>query len=65
MIMNGLHIKGSCLGSRKDIDEALDFMARGQIDVPVEIVGLSELKTVLERLDSCQVNGRIVLDTSK
>jgi alcohol dehydrogenase, propanol-preferring len=64
-VFEGLKIKASFLGSRQDMDEALDFMARGLVDIPIEIVGLSELPTALERLDKCQVNGRIVLDTSR
>ena len=65
MVFKGITIKGNLLGSREDLDEVLQFMARGLIDIPIEIMGLSELPNAIKRLDSCQVNGRIVLDTSK
>ena len=65
MVFKGVTIKGNLLGSREDMDEVLQFLARGLIDIPIEIVGLSELPTAIQRLDNCQVKGRIVLDTSK
>ena len=64
-ILAGLTIKGSCSGSREDVDEALQFMARGLVDIPIEIIGLSELPNSIERLDRGEINGRIVINTSK
>uniref|UniRef100_A0A914CEZ7 alcohol dehydrogenase n=1 Tax=Acrobeloides nanus TaxID=290746 RepID=A0A914CEZ7_9BILA len=65
MVFKGVTIKGTLLGSREDMDEVLQFLARGLIDIPIEIMGLSELPNAVKRLENCQVNGRIVLDTSK
>uniref|UniRef100_A0A914EHG3 alcohol dehydrogenase n=1 Tax=Acrobeloides nanus TaxID=290746 RepID=A0A914EHG3_9BILA len=65
MVFKGITIKGTFLGSREDVAEVLQFLARGLIDIPIEIVGLSELPDAIKRLDNCQVKGRIVLDTSK
>uniref|UniRef100_A0A914CI57 Enoyl reductase (ER) domain-containing protein n=1 Tax=Acrobeloides nanus TaxID=290746 RepID=A0A914CI57_9BILA len=65
MVFKGVTIKGSLLGSREDLDEVLQFLAKGLIDIPIEIVRLSELPDAVKRLDNRQVKGRIVVDISK
>lgn len=58
-------IKGSYVGNRKDSAEAIDFFARGLIKAPYKTVGLSELKSVFDKMKKGEVAGRYVLDTSK
>lgn len=58
-------IKGSLVGNRNDTDEAVEFFRRGLIQVPYQVVGLSQLKETLEVLDHSKVIGRIIVDNSK
>lgn len=58
-------IKGSYVGNRRDTAEALDFYRRGLIEVPFQVVGLSELPKVYDLMKKGQIAGRYVLDTSK
>lgn len=58
-------IKGSYVGNRKDSAEAIEFYARGLIKAPYKVVGLSELKSVYEKMQKGEIAGRYVLDTSK
>lgn len=63
MVLKGLTIRGSIVGTRKDILEALRFAGEGKIDVAVEEAPLGEVNAVLERLRRGDVRGRAVLRT--
>lgn len=64
-VVKSISIKGSYVGNREDTREALDFFARGLVHSPINIVGLSELENVYEKMEKNQIVGRYVLDTSK
>lgn len=64
-VVKSITIKGSYVGNRTDSDEALNFFARGLIDIPIKIVGLSELPKVYNLMEEGKITGRYVLDTSK
>ncbi|CAD5224021.1 unnamed protein product [Bursaphelenchus okinawaensis] len=64
-IIRTITIKGSHVGTRKDMDEALQFFARGQVRIPCEVVPLKDLPKVYERMQNNQINGRVVLDLWK
>ena len=65
VVYRAITIKGSFIGTRKDTDEAIDFFARGLIDVPVEIVTLADLEKVYNLMINGQIKGRYVLDLTK
>jgi len=58
-------IKGSYVGNRRDSAEAIEFYRRGLIKAPFQVVGLSELPMVYEKMQKGAIAGRYVLDTSK
>jgi alcohol dehydrogenase, propanol-preferring len=60
-VLNGVTIKGSIVGTRKDMQEALDFAARGKVRPIVETAPLDSINEVFERMEKGQINGRIVL----
>ena len=61
-VFRAITIKGTCVGSRQDADEALDFMARNLITVPVEIVKLEEVKNIYDRMLNGTIASRAVVD---
>lgn len=61
VVLKGLTIRGSIVGTRADLAEALDFAARGQVKATVEVRQLDELPSVFERLAAGKVDGRVVL----
>ncbi|KAE9548418.1 hypothetical protein FO519_008370 [Halicephalobus sp. NKZ332] len=65
VVMRGIHLKGMILGTREDFEEAMGFLSRGLINIPVEVKGLSELPEILSKLDKGEIKGRVILDTSK
>lgn len=58
-------IKGSLVGNRADLEEAVDFFRRGLIKVPYQVVPLSKLNDTINLLDHNQVIGRYIVDNSK
>ncbi|KAK7208243.1 chaperonin 10-like protein [Myxozyma melibiosi] len=64
-VIKSITIKGSYVGNRATTTEALDFFARGLVESPIKIVGLSELPKVYELMEKGEIAGRYVLDTSK
>ncbi|KFY10556.1 hypothetical protein V492_04961 [Pseudogymnoascus sp. VKM F-4246] len=64
-VVKMITIKGSYVGNRRDTAEAIQFFARGLISAPLEVMGLSQLQEIFERLRAGKVTGRIVVDTSK
>jgi propanol-preferring alcohol dehydrogenase len=58
-------IKGSYVGNSKDIEEALQPFAKGQIKIPIEVQPLSALPDVFKRLRDGKISGRVVLDMWK
>ncbi|MFB6363392.1 alcohol dehydrogenase AdhP [Paenibacillus elgii] len=60
-VLNGVTVKGSIVGSRKDLQEALDFAARGKVKTNIETQPLDRINEVFDRLQKGQVNGRVVL----
>lgn len=60
-VLNGVTVKGSIVGTRKDMQEALDFAARGKVKAIIETQPLAKINEVLERMEKGQINGRVVL----
>jgi len=58
-------VRGSYVGNREDTAEAVDFFARGLINSPFKVVGLSELHSVFGAMRENKVVGRYVLDMSR
>ncbi|CAD5213101.1 unnamed protein product [Bursaphelenchus okinawaensis] len=61
-VLRNITIRTSYVGTRQDTDEALDFLARGKVKVPIEIRPFSRLVESLEQVGKGQVQGRIVID---
>jgi propanol-preferring alcohol dehydrogenase len=60
-VLNGVTVKGSIVGTRKDLQEALDFAARGKVKTIIETQPLEKINEVFERMEKGQINGRVVL----
>jgi propanol-preferring alcohol dehydrogenase len=61
MVFRCLTVRGSLVGTRADLKEALAFAAAGQVKATIETSPLEEVNDVLDRLRSGKVSGRVVL----
>ena len=61
VILRGITIRGSIVGTRKDLIEALDFYARGKVKPKVAARGLGEINEVFEEMRQGKIDGRVVI----
>lgn len=61
VVLKRLTVRGSIVGTRKDLQEALQFAAEGKIRSSVEAQPLEAVNTVFARLRRGDVRGRVVL----
>jgi propanol-preferring alcohol dehydrogenase len=61
MVLNGYTLRGSIVGTRKDLEEALAFAADGKVKATIETLPLASINDVFSRLKTGRVNGRVVL----
>ncbi len=61
IVLKGLTVRGSIVGTRQDLEEALDFYARGQIHPTVSTRGLGEINTVFDEMRHGAIDGRVVI----
>nr|WP_298795184.1 alcohol dehydrogenase AdhP [uncultured Acetobacter sp.] len=62
MVMKGTTIRGSIVGTRLDMIEALSFFADGKVKSVTQTDRLENINSIFERLEEGKVEGRIVID---
>ena len=62
MVLRGVTVRGSIVGTRLDLLESLDFAARGQVKATVRTEKLENINDVFARMHKGQIQGRVVLD---
>lgn len=62
VVANCITIRGSFVGTREDMAEALAFAADGRVKADIELQPLSAINTVFDRLEHGDVPSRVVLD---
>ena len=62
VVANCITIRGSFVGTRQDMAEALAFAAAGKVKADYELQPLSAINNVFERLESGRVPSRVVID---
>jgi alcohol dehydrogenase, propanol-preferring len=61
MVLNAKTVRGSIVGTRKDLQEALAFAGEGKVRTVYSVDTLDNVNQVLERLRNSQIEGRVVL----
>jgi propanol-preferring alcohol dehydrogenase len=62
VVSNCITIRGSFVGNRQDMAEALAFAADGKVKADVELQPLSAINQVIDRLEHGNVAARVVID---
>ena len=62
MVLNGITVRGSIVGTRLDLQESLDFAAMGKVKATVASDRLENINDIFARMHKGQIEGRIVLD---
>ena len=61
MVLNAKTVRGSIVGTRQDLQEALDFAAEGKVHTVCTPGRLEDINGILDRLRRGEVDGRVVL----
>jgi len=62
MVLNGITVRGSIVGTRLDLQESLDFAAQGKVRATVSTDVLENVNDVFARMRKGGIEGRVVLD---
>ncbi|WP_299016095.1 alcohol dehydrogenase AdhP [uncultured Caulobacter sp.] len=61
-VLRGITVRGSIVGTRLDLQEALAFAADGRVKATVSTEGLSAINDIFSRMEKGVIEGRVVLD---
>lgn len=64
MVLNGVTVRGSIVGTRLDLQESLEFAEMGKVKATVSTDRLENINAVFDQMRQGQIEGRIVLDLS-
>jgi propanol-preferring alcohol dehydrogenase len=62
VVANCITVRGSFVGNRQDMAEAMAFAAQGKVKADIELRPLSDINTVFEQLERGDVQSRVVID---
>ena len=65
VVANCITIRGSFVGTRKDMAETLAFAAQGKVKADIELQPLSSVNAIFDRLEHGDVPSRVVLDFAR
>jgi propanol-preferring alcohol dehydrogenase len=65
VVANCITIRGSFVGTRQDMAEALAFAAEGKVKADIELQPLSSINHIFDRLEHGQVASRVVLEFAR
>ena len=60
-VLNGITVRGSIVGTRRDLQESLDFAAEGKVRAHIHRDRLENINAVFAALKAGKVDGRVVL----
>ncbi|MEY9127938.1 propanol-preferring alcohol dehydrogenase [Bradyrhizobium yuanmingense] len=62
VVLKRITVRGSIVGTRRDLDEAIAFAADGKVKAEVTKVPLAAINDVFDRMKAGKIDGRMVLD---
>lgn len=62
MVLDGITVRGSIVGTRLDLKEALEIAARGKVKAHVSVEPLENINDIFDRMEKGKIEGRIVID---
>jgi propanol-preferring alcohol dehydrogenase len=62
VVLKRITVRGSIVGTRRDLDEAIAFAAEGKVRAEITKAPLSDINAIFDRMKLGQIDGRVVLD---
>ena len=63
-VLNRITIRGSIVGTRKDLQESIDFATEGKVKASVHAADLDSINSVLDDMRANKIEGRMVLNVN-
>ncbi|WP_079467693.1 alcohol dehydrogenase AdhP [Chitinophaga ginsengisegetis] len=60
-VLNRYTVRGSIVGTRKDMQEAISFAVEGKVKATIHAAKLEDINTVFDQMKKGEIEGRIVL----
>ncbi|PYG01696.1 alcohol dehydrogenase, propanol-preferring [Georgenia satyanarayanai] len=60
-VLFGLTVRGSIVGTRKDMAEALDFFARGKVSPTYTVRPMDDINEIFTEMEQGRIDGRVVM----
>lgn len=64
-VLNGVSIVGSIVGTRKDLQECLEFAARGKVKAIIQKRTLEEINAIFDEMEKGDIAGRVVMELAQ
>ena len=61
-VLNGITVRGSIVGTRLDLQEALDFAGQGKVKATVATERLERINDIFSRMRAGDIQGRVVME---
>ena len=65
VVLKRITVRGSIVGTRRDLDEAIAFAAEGKVQAEIRTRRLSDINAILADLKAGKIEGRMVLDLTQ
>ena len=62
VVLKRITVRGSIVGTRRDLDEAIAFATEGKVRSAITKAPLADINAIFERMESGKIEGRMVLD---
>jgi len=62
MVLDGITVRGSIVGTRLDLKEALDIAAKGKVKAHISVEPIENINDIFSRMEHGKIDGRIVVD---
>ncbi|PZP48188.1 MAG: alcohol dehydrogenase AdhP [Pseudopedobacter saltans] len=64
-VLNAFTIRGSIVGTRKDLQEAIEFAHEGKVKATVHASKLEDINEVFDKMKKGQIDGRMVMEIAQ
>lgn len=65
LVLDGIQIVGSLVGTRQDLQEAFQFAAEGKVVPKVALRPIEDINEIFEEMEEGTITGRMVIDFTK
>ena len=65
LVLDGIQVIGSLVGTRQDLAEAFQFAAEGKVVPKVTLRKIEEINEIFEEMEQGKITGRMVIDFTR